>query len=51
MAEVAAGVFVAEQVVATGVEAGVAAAAIAAPTQPLKVSLERLALPKADYDV
>ncbi|KAK3321707.1 hypothetical protein B0H66DRAFT_574246 [Apodospora peruviana] len=45
MAEVAAGVLVAEQVVATGVEAGVAAVAIATPTQPLKVSLEQLALP------
>ncbi|KAK3320312.1 hypothetical protein B0T19DRAFT_389209 [Cercophora scortea] len=42
MAEVAAGAIVAEQVVATGVEAG-AAVAIASPTQPLKVSLSQLA--------
>ncbi|KAM7211047.1 hypothetical protein V8F06_013569 [Rhypophila decipiens] len=51
MAEVAAGVLVAEQVVATGVEAGVAAAAVATPTQPLKMCLEQLALPKTDEDV
>ncbi|KAM7192396.1 hypothetical protein V8F20_008856 [Naviculisporaceae sp. PSN 640] len=51
MAEAAVGLLAAEQVVATGVEAGVAAAAIATPTQPLKVSLEQLALPKTDEDV
>lgn len=48
MAEVAAGALVAEQVVATGVEAGVAAVAIATPTQPLKVSLEQLAPPSTE---
>ncbi|KAK3348686.1 hypothetical protein B0T25DRAFT_519080 [Lasiosphaeria hispida] len=42
MAEVAAGALVAEQIVATGVEVA-SAAAIAAPTQPLKVSLTQLA--------
>lgn len=42
MAEVAAGALVAEQIVATGVEVG-AAVAVAAPTQPLKVSLKQLA--------
>lgn len=42
MAEVAAGALVAEQIVATGVEVG-AAVAVAAPTQPLKVSLTQLA--------
>ncbi|KAK0724544.1 hypothetical protein B0H67DRAFT_108134 [Lasiosphaeris hirsuta] len=42
MAEVAAGALVAEQIVATSVEVA-AVAAIAAPTQPLKVSLTQLA--------
>ena len=42
MAGVAAGLIVAEQIIATGVEAA-AAVAIAAPTQPVKVSLEQLA--------
>ncbi|KAK4446484.1 hypothetical protein QBC34DRAFT_411301 [Podospora aff. communis PSN243] len=42
MAEIAAGALVAEQVVATGVEAA-AVAAVAAPTQPLKVALSQLA--------
>ena len=46
MAEVAAGALVAEQVVATGVEAA-AVVAIATPTQPLKVSLTQLAPPAA----
>jgi len=48
MAEVAAGAIVAEQVVATGVEAA-AIAAVAAPTQPLKVALSQLAKP-ASHD-
>lgn len=48
MAEVAAGALIAEQVIATGVEAA-AAVAIAAPTMPLKVSLTQLAwLPQGD---
>ncbi|KAK3496376.1 hypothetical protein B0T13DRAFT_435441 [Neurospora crassa] len=42
MAEIAAGALVAEQIVATGVEVG-ATVAVAAPTQPLKVSLTQLA--------
>ncbi|KAK3933559.1 putative kelch domain-containing protein [Diplogelasinospora grovesii] len=42
MAEIAAGALVAEQVVATGVEAA-AAVAIARPTQPLRASLTRVA--------
>lgn len=42
MAEIAAGALVAEQVVATGLEA-VAAASVARPTQPLKASLSQLA--------
>lgn len=47
MAEVAAGALVAEQVVATGVEAA-AVVAVATPTHPLKVSLTQLAAPSAD---
>ncbi|OLN82375.1 Tip elongation aberrant protein 3 [Colletotrichum chlorophyti] len=48
MAEVAAGAIVAEQVVSTGLEAG-AVAAVARPTQPLKVSLSQIATtPKDD---
>ena len=47
MAEVAAGALVAEQVVATGVEAA-ALVAVATPTHPLKVSLTQLAAPSAD---
>jgi len=47
MAEVAAGALVAEQIVATGLEAG-AAVAIATPTQPVKVSLMQIARTAAD---
>ncbi|KUI64872.1 Acyl-CoA-binding domain-containing protein 4 [Cytospora mali] len=42
MAEIAAGALVAEQVVATGLEAA-AAASVARPTQPLKASLTQIA--------
>jgi len=42
MAEIAAGAIVAEQVVSTGVQVA-ALAAVAAPTQPLKVALSQLA--------
>ena len=41
MAEIAAGALVAEQVVATGVEAA-AAVAIARPTQPLQATLSQI---------
>ncbi|KAK4132709.1 hypothetical protein BT67DRAFT_425021 [Trichocladium antarcticum] len=47
MAEIAAAALAAEQVVATGVEAA-AAAAIAAPTLPLKISLTHLPSPVAE---
>lgn len=42
MAEIAAGALVAEQVVATGVEAG-AVVAVAQPTQPPKATLSQIA--------
>ena len=49
MAEVAVGALVVEQIVATGVEVA-AVAAIAAPTQPLKISLSQLAKAAAPDD-
>lgn len=47
MAEIAAGALVAEQVVATGVEAG-AAASIARPTQLSKASFSQIAVTPAE---
>ena len=43
MAEVAAGAIVAEQVVATGLEVGAAAAVVKAP-QPLKATLSQVSI-------
>lgn len=47
MASIAAGALVAEQVVSTGIEAGVAVS-IAKPTQPLKATLSQIATTPAN---
>jgi hypothetical protein len=48
MAEVAAGLWAAEEVVMTGAYAGVAGYAIAQPTMPLKASFSQIASTSSD---
>ena len=43
MAEVAAGVWAAEEVISTGVQAGIAGYAVAKPTVPLKATFSQIA--------
>jgi len=48
MAEVLGGAVVAEQVVSTTVQGGIAGYAVAKPTMPLRASLQQIDIPKSD---
>lgn len=48
MAEVAAGLWAAEEVVSTGVQAGVGAYMVAKPTMPLKATFTQISPPVDD---